>query len=234
MDLVNRQWENPLANGLTNQTTRYWIDDVFMVVSLQSEAFKATEDIHYLDRAANLTQNYIDSLQQESGLFFHGPDAPIYWGRGNGWMAVGIAKMLELLPQDHIYYDDISNGYLKMMNALILYQGENGLWRQVIDLDTAWEETSCSAMFAYALQVGINKGILKGEKYQESVYLAWNTLLENINENGALDKVCAGTGQSKDVKYYLDRPVVQGDFHGQAPLLWLIKARLEAETKKPD
>ena len=32
---------------------------------------------------------------------------------------------------------------------------------------------------------------------------------------------CIGTGQSADAAYYLARPAVTGDLHGQAALLWL-------------
>jgi hypothetical protein len=30
---------------------------------------------------------YLDRLQQTNGLFFHAPDSPFYWSRGNGWVA---------------------------------------------------------------------------------------------------------------------------------------------------
>lgn len=33
--------------------------------------------------------------------------------------------------------------------------------------------------------------------------------------------VCIGTGKKNDRQYYFDRAKVNGDPHGQAPLLWL-------------
>ncbi len=41
-----------------------------------------------------------------------------------------------------------------------------------------------------------------------------------INEDGKIREVCVGTGQSKDTNFYLTRPRVTGDLHGQAPILW--------------
>ena len=41
-----------------------------------------------------------------------------------------------------------------------------------------------------------------------------------INEDGKVREVCVGTGQSTDVNYYLNRPRITGDLHGQAPILW--------------
>lgn len=223
--MADQQWKNPLPSGLTHQT-RYWIDDVFMVAALQVEAYKATNSSKYLDRAAQFCAHYIDSLQQENGLFFHGADAPIHWGRGNGWMAVGIAAVLSDLPKIHPQYPSIANAYIKMMSSLLDYQKTNGLWNQVIDMDSAWPESSCTAMFAYSMIVGINRGILPSDQYLPSVLAAWQALKSRVTEDGQLQDICAGTGQSKDVQYYLNRPKISGDFHGQAPLLWLIRELL--------
>lgn len=220
--LADSQWKNPHPDGLTTQA-RYWIDDVFMVSCLQIEAYKATHEEKYLQRAALLTSNYIDSLQQENGLFYHGPEAPIFWGRGNGWMAVGIATTISELPKDNPHYQTIVTAYQKMMNTLVQYQDEQGMWHQIIDSKAAWEETSCTAMFAYALSEGINQGLLIEPAYKEAVLKAWKALTDRMNDKGALTGVCAGTGQSMDPQYYLDRPRIDGDFHGQAPLIWLIE-----------
>ncbi len=45
--------------------------------------------------------SYLDKLQQPNGLFYHAPDVPFFWGRGDGWVAAGMAEMLRDLPQDH-------------------------------------------------------------------------------------------------------------------------------------
>jgi unsaturated rhamnogalacturonyl hydrolase len=48
---ADSQWSNPNAEGLTDQT-RYWVDDMFMVTSVQLQTYRATGDKIYLDRAA--------------------------------------------------------------------------------------------------------------------------------------------------------------------------------------
>jgi len=35
------------------------------------------------------------------------------------------------------------------------------------------------------------------------------------------------TGQQDDIEFYLKRPRVVGDLHGQAPVLWLIAHQLK-------
>ena len=71
---------------------------MFMITAVQVQAYRATGDTKYLDRAATAMVAYLDKLQQPNGLFFHAPDTQFYWGRGNGWMAAGLAELLRRCP----------------------------------------------------------------------------------------------------------------------------------------
>jgi len=110
---------------------------MYMLTILQLEAYRATGDKKYLDRDAVEMVAYLDKLQQPNGLFYHAPDVPFYWGRGDGWVAVGMAEMLRDLPQDHPQRKRILESYRLMMSALLKYQGKDGMWRQLIDHDEA-------------------------------------------------------------------------------------------------
>lgn len=219
IELADIQWENPSSDGLTRQT-RFWVDDVWMIGSLQVQAYRATGNLIYLERAALEIDTYLQRLQQPNGLFYHGENAPFYWGRGNGWVAAGLAELLSQLPEDNPHYESILIGYRKLMNTLLQYQSEDGMWRQLIDHKEAWKETSCTAMFGYAMAVGVKEGILSTSNYSEAYQKAWLSLVEYINEEGKVTNVCVGTGQSQDVDFYLTRPKTTGDYHGQAPVLW--------------
>lgn len=223
--LADEQWENPQGDGLTRQT-RYWIDDVWMIGALQVQAFRATQRPIYLQRAALQVNAYLEKLQQPNGLFHHGPDAPFFWGRGNGWVAAGLAELISELPPEHPLYGSITRGYQKMMAALLQYQADDGMWRQLIDYPNAWKESSGTAMFAFAMALGIERGLLDKSEYQPAVDKAWQALQKRVTAEGQLTEVCVGTGQSRDPNYYLERPRITGDLHGQAPLLWLATTRL--------
>jgi len=223
LSFADRQWASPLENGLTPET-RWWIDDLYMVGMLQIQAYRATGDVKYADRAARQLAAYLPRLQHQGGLFWHSPDVPIFWGRGNGWVAVAMAEVLESLPADHDLRPDILARYRKMMNALLPYQDDNGMWRQVIDEPEFWPETSGTAMFAYAMAVGLEAGLLDKAVFGEPVLAAWTGLSGYIDDNGNVGEVCIGTGKQNDLQYYMDRPRVSGDLHGQAPMLWLAVA----------
>ncbi len=219
LELANGQWEDILPEGLTHQV-RYWVDDIWMIVSLQVQAYRTTGNEVYLRRAAKVTDSYLKKLQRPNGLFHHGENSPFFWGRGNGWAAAGMAELLSELPDSSQYYTSILEGYKKMMNALLEYQAEDGMWRQLIDKEKSWKETSSTAMFGYAITVGVKKGLLPRDKFTPAYKKAWRALVEYVNEDGKVRDVCAGTGKGDNIDYYLNRPRITGDFHGQAPLLW--------------
>jgi len=222
---ADRQWENPQADGLSAET-RYWIDDMYMLTILQLEAYRATGDKKYLDRDANEMVSYLDKLQQPSGLFFHAPDVPFYWGRGDGWVAAGMAEMLRTLPEDHPQRARILKGYRMMMSALLKYQGKDGMWRELIDRDDAWPESSSSAMFSFAMITGVKNGWLDAANYGPAARKAWISVVGYIDQNNDITSVCEGTGKKNDLDYYYMRKRRTGDFHGQAPVLWAASALL--------
>jgi unsaturated rhamnogalacturonyl hydrolase len=92
--------------------------------------------------------------------------------------------------------------------------------RQLIDKEEAWKETSSTAMFGYAITVGVKKGLLSEDKFTPVYKKAWLSLVKYINKEGKVTEVCAGTGKGDNIDYYLNRPRNTGDFHGQAPVLW--------------
>ncbi len=217
--LADGQWRDTDEAGLTRQA-RFWIDDIWMIGALQAEAWRRTREPRFLDRAGLTANTYLARLQQPTGLFHHGPEAPFAWGRGNGWVAAGLAEILSILPETHATRATILAGYRRMMAALLGHQQQTGLWNQLVDRPDAWAETSGSAMFAFAFLRGVNQGLLPATPYRAAALSAWAALIGHAELDGRLRGVCVGTGQSADADYYLSRPVVTGDLHGQAALLW--------------
>jgi unsaturated rhamnogalacturonyl hydrolase len=81
-------------------------------------------------------------------------------------------------------------------------------------------------MFTFAFVTGVKNGWLDPKKFAPAARKAWLQLITYINEDGDIREVCAGTGKKNDLQYYLDRPRLVGDMHGQAPLLWTATALL--------
>jgi rhamnogalacturonyl hydrolase YesR len=199
---------------------------MYMLTMLQLEDYRATGDKKYLDRDAKEMVSYLDKLQQPNGLFFHAPDVKFYWGRGDGWVAAGMAEMLRTLPADHPQRARILKGYRLMMAGLLKYQGKDGMWRQLIDRDDAWPESSSSAMFSFAMITGVKNGWLDAKSYGPAARKSWIAVAGYIDQNNDITQVCEGTGKKDDLQYYYERKRRTGDFHGQAPVLWAASALL--------
>jgi rhamnogalacturonyl hydrolase YesR len=241
---ADKQWGTPVGPRVTAQSleyykkgytwqTRLWIDDMYMISMLQVQAYRATQDPVYLDRAAGEMVFYLDQLQKPNGLFYHASDAPFFWGRGNGWMAAGMSELLRVLPAKHQHHERILRGYKNMMSTLLMYQAEDdGMWRQLIDDYQSWKETSSTAMFTYAMITGVTNGWLEKKFYGPAARKAWITLVSYINDKGEVTEVCEGTGAGKERQYYLDRKRITGDMHGQAPVLWCVNALLREKDKQ--
>lgn len=232
--LADAQWANPTEDGVTGEA-RYWIDDMYMVSAVQSQAYRATNDPVYLDRNATTMVAYLGRLQEPNGLFYHAPDSPFFWGRGNGWQAAGITELLRSLPEDHPHYARIMDGYKLMMAALLRYQGADGMWRQLVDRPESWPETSGTGMFTYAMVSGIKNGWLDSYTYGPAARKAWLALVGYLETDGDMQQVCIGTNKANQVvgpdlgdqlAFYLARPRRTGDLHGQAPMLWTASALL--------
>jgi rhamnogalacturonyl hydrolase YesR len=231
---ADRQWEKTTPDGITEEA-RYWIDDMYMLPAVQVQAYRATGDAKYVDRAALAMVAYLDKLQQPNGLFFHAPDSPFYWGRGNGWYAAGMAELLRSMPKNHPRRARILEGYRKMMASLLKYQGEDGLWKQLIDKPESWAETSGTGMFTFAMVTGVKQGWLDKKTYGPAARKAWLGLIKYLDEKANVREVCVGTNKaakevgpdlSEQLKFYLARPRAVGDLHGQSPILWTASALL--------
>jgi unsaturated rhamnogalacturonyl hydrolase len=230
---------------------RYAIDDMFMITSLQAQAYRAQDGggdgAEHLNVAAVTMVDYLNNMQRPDGLFPHHRDSSsgfqIAWGRGNGWYAAGMAEIIRDLPDDHPQRDAIFAGYKEMMDALLanqIPQGQAGagLWKQVVDSADArnWPETSGSAMFAYALVSGVRRGWLDVEVYGPPARDAWIGLVEMFDKsqgkirdtsNWAYNPSSHSGGPTfagDEENYYFTRDKLLGDNHGQAPLMWAAAA----------
>ena len=219
-----------LKQGYSGQT-RLWIDDMYMINVLQTQAYRVTTNRQYIVRAAHEMVLYLDKLQLADGLFNHAADVPFRWARGNGWMAAGMPMILQYLTPEDKNYARILAGYRKMMETLLKYQRPNGLWGQLVDEPGSWDESSGSLMFAYAFIQGCRFGWLDADRYAPAARKAYLAIASSLDEYGNVPDVCEGTGAKSDYQYYLKRRKINGDPHGQAPLLWCCNALLECNPE---
>ena len=211
------------ADGLSAQN-KYYLDESYKIGAMQILAYRATGNGGYADQAVQEMSVFIDKLQQPDGLFFHGPDAHVYWGRGNGWIAAGLAQVLLDLPVKNPGRPKIMAAYKAMMAGLLKCQAPDGRWRQVLNDDKAWEESSCTGYFIFAMAEGVDQGWLDAPTYSAPVKKAWAALCGQLDPKSNVQDVGVLTEHSNDEAYYLARPRQTGNLHGQFATIWAATA----------
>src|SRR6185436_2345190 len=85
----------------------------------------------------------------------------------------------------------------------------DGSWREIIDRPGSYREVTATAMIQTAMARGVQLGWLD-RTFDTTVDRAWRALSAHIDEDGGLVDVCSGTGAGPTVRYYYDRPAVEG------------------------
>ncbi|MCL6597197.1 MAG: glycoside hydrolase family 88 protein [Alicyclobacillus macrosporangiidus] len=156
-----------------------WLDGGYMAAPFLAEYAYTFARPAWFDTAAE----HLLLLEQvtrdpNTGLLYHGWDetreqrwanpatgrSPEFWGRAIGWFAMAVVDVLDFLPVNHPRRGQLVGVFERLMHAVAAVQDEaTGLWYQVLDKaghPGNYLESSCSAMFAYALAKGVRRGYL--------------------------------------------------------------------------
>lgn len=176
-----------------------WCDALYMAPPAWAGLARATGNPVYLDFAIQNWWKTSDFLYDRDAHLFHRDShtmtlrepngEKMFWGRGNGWVVGGLARLLDNMPENHPERPRFEQQLREMAAALAPLQQPDGLWRSSL-LDPAaypLAETSGSGFFCYALAWGINRGILDRDTYMPVVLRAWQGLVRCVTPDGRVD-----------------------------------------------
>lgn len=175
-----------------------WADALFMGPPVWIHLSNVTGDPRYIEFADSEFWATVDLLwDEEDYLFFRDsrffdrrePNGEkVIWARGVGWVAAGLARILEQLPTDHPRRAEYEDIFRKMMTRLANAQQADGLWRpSVLDPETKpFKETSGTALLAFAYASGINQGVLDRKTFEPVLRKAWTALVGAVQPSGKL------------------------------------------------
>lgn len=116
----------------------------------------------------------------------------LYWGVGNGWALVGLMRMAkELQQRNDPRAAEISADFAELVEAMLPYQAENGLFHDVLDDFSTFFESECTEMFAYSIykMVLLNMG---DERWLQAADRAREAVRSRVDAFGILQG-CAGS-----------------------------------------
>ena len=190
-----------------------WIDAIQMAMPIFAQLGNVTGDTKYYDRAYDMymyskTKHGTNGLYNpEDQLWWRDKDfvppykepngEDCYWSRGNGWVVVAMARMLDILPKDEPHRKEYETMLIDMCHAVAKVQREDGLWNVSLHDPNNYggKELSGTAMFVYGMAYGVNNGLLSKKEFAPIIYKAWNGMVNDcLHPNGFLGYV-QGTGK---------------------------------------
>jgi len=196
-----------------------WIDAIQMAMPIFAQLGNITGDTAYFNRAYDM-YTYTKLYHGDNGLFnpedklwwrdadFDPPytepnGEDCYWSRGNGWVMVAMARMLEILPQDEPHRGEYETMLVEMSEALKKVQREDGFWNVSLHDPNNYggKELTGTAMFIYGMAYGVNNGLLDRADYEPVIYKAWNAMVkESLHPNGFLGYVQGSGKEPKEAQ----------------------------------
>jgi len=227
-----------------------WLDGIYMASPFLAEYAKRFNEPALFDEVAKqILLIAKHTYDPKTGLYFHAWDeskeqqwankitgqSPNFWGRSMGWYMMALVDVLDFLPSDHPQRPEIIKILKNLSKTLLKYQDkQSGLWHQVTDKPKAkgnYLESSCTAMFLYAMTKGANKKYL-GQSYLKFSRRTFDLFVKNasrIDADGTynITKACAVAGlggnpyRDGTYNYYINEPQRDNDPKVLGPfILW--------------
>jgi rhamnogalacturonyl hydrolase YesR len=211
-------WRPKSMNGTV------WIDDLYMGGVFLTRWAKYTGDSKYLDDAARQVINMAARVQDVDGVWYHGyfenekKTSPIKWGRGNGWAMLSTVEVLSALPESHPDRAKVLDVLRRHIEGVKKHQAPSGMWRQIVDDPSLWEETSSTAMYSYSIARAVNRGWIDASNMSVA-RRGFAGIAANVTADGSVDNTCQGTNIGMDADYYVKRTRPSNDPHGPGVVL---------------
>lgn len=181
-------------NGIlyhTMDSPEIWIDSMYMAppfLAVMGEFDEAIKQIEGFKTALwnNNEKLFSHRWQNEKQEFINEK----FWGVGNGWALAGIARVINLLPENY------NNEKIKLIQGLELhlnkcleYKRTDGLFHDILNDNNSFVETNMSQMVAYTIYTGVKSGWLKSLYIKQAEHMR-EAAISKIDEYGYVQGVC--------------------------------------------
>jgi len=227
-------------NGVILNENQLWIDTLFMAVLFLAKAGVTYKKKAWIDESINQILIHIKYLyDKQARLLHHGWSfdrndnfGGIFWARGNSWFTYGILQLLAILedylPEGLKVY--LRNTFCTQLNELVHLQAESGLLLTVLTDVKSYQEVSGSALFTAGLFKAMRMKILD-ESYLGFADKALKAVIENIDQDGTILNVSAGTAIGLNAQHYQDIIIAPMPY-GQAMVILALIEALEFLAKR--
>lgn len=193
-----------------------WVDSMYMLPPFLARAGEYDEAMRQLDGYWAIL------FTPENGLLAHQwsdaeerflrKDA---WAVGNGWAMAGMARVIELMPQEHPGRARLIRRVQQLLAASLRFQREDGAFHDVLDDPSAFREVNFAQMLACTIYRGVAGGWLDAALLPHAEK-ARSAALREVDAYGLVRNVCGAP--------HFDKPGVAPE--GQAFHIMMESARI--------
>lgn len=253
LDLIRTQFDGQPRNedgGFWHKKVypnQMWLDGIYMGVPYLAEyAFRNNKPEDYQEVVNQIKIVARHTYDPANGLFRHACDvskrekwadkatgqSQHSWGRAMGWYAMAMVDALDYIPAHESGRDSVLAILDQVARTLKKYQSPEGLWYQVLDKsgeEGNYLESSCSAMFVYALFKAVRMGYI-APSYFSVARKGYEGILNEfikVDEDGlvSITRACAVAGlggkdyRMGDYDYYINETVRDNDPKAVGPFI---------------
>lgn len=169
-----------------------WLDSLFMFGTVVTRWSDVTGEEEHLELYAEQVRIFFDILEEQPGLLRHADDGwlaeqdpDVYWARGNAWVTVANAEYLRVRTERGEGDSFVRSALRRQFDAMIDTQNpDTGRWWTIVNRpDEIYEETSATALFAYAMARAWRYGLV-GDEVLAPMRAAVDGVLEKIVRAG--------------------------------------------------
>ncbi|MDO4523427.1 MAG: glycoside hydrolase family 88 protein [Eubacteriales bacterium] len=169
----------------------FWSDSFYMLppfLAAIGEYEESLKQIYgYLDALMDEKTHLISHRWNEKDKKFI---RKAFWGTGNGWALAGIARVIDALPDTYGDKKDKLVGIAgTILDSVLGYLREDGLFHDVLDDPSSFIETNCSQMAAYTIYRGVASGWLS-DQYLDKANKMRNAAAGKTDIYGRVHDVC--------------------------------------------
>lgn len=213
MEHIKMRIDEMMATGRINYWT--WIDAIQMAMPVMALLGDITGDHTYWTRMGEMYMYTRDSqggdkkgggsplFNTQTGLWYRDyqfdppyrdltePDKDCYWSRGNGWVYMALARVMQFTPESEpnraLYEDD----FKAMSRGLLDCQREDGSWgvslaapKNVGAPGGEGPEMTGTSLFVGGMAWGVNTGLLDADTYLPAIRKGWESMRAAIHPDG--------------------------------------------------
>ena len=150
------------------KTQHIYVDGIGMMCPFLSKYGAVFGDKKAIEIAILQIENMIKyGMDEKKNLPYHGfmyenkiKYGIIGWGRAVGWILTGIAGTLPFVPVDHKKYQELADTFQNLLATVCLYQKENGAFPWQLEAAEGPEDSSATAMIAWAALTGLEQELI--------------------------------------------------------------------------